>query len=284
MRHGQEQSQDGDEQGNSCDTAGDNPFTTPPTVVDAAAPGSGSESLPKPWHVDAVLCATLVTIVLIVLVPQLGNGIAKTFPVAKIWLGLIPLHVGALGAALLVLRASVPGCQRLWALGLGAVPFPGWRVVIRGGTLVVGVYTVTAVLTIATGAALKVLGYVPEGSPMVTILVGSNDLFLWASAAVAILVIAPVAEEILFRTVLFEALASRRIASAATITALLFSAIHMIPEAIPGLFLLGIVLQKARARASGSLWAPIAIHAGFNAIGFCLLTIYHLSTTSTIAS
>lgn len=84
----------------------------------------------------------------------------------------------------------------------------------------------------------------------------------------------PLAEELLFRLLLYELLATAaRPALAAVGTALVFAALHLTPEAIPGLFLLGLFLQRLR-QSSGGLVVPILTHAGFNglmvALSLCL--------------
>jgi len=89
--------------------------------------------------------------------------------------------------------------------------------------------------------------------------------------AFAVVVLAPVAEELLFRGVLLRALLRRTSAGAAVLwSAGIFACIHVLldpslgsAQALPALFLLGIVSadQAVRTRA---LSRSILLHAGFN--------------------
>ncbi|MCX7869056.1 MAG: CPBP family intramembrane metalloprotease [Terrimicrobiaceae bacterium] len=79
-------------------------------------------------------------------------------------------------------------------------------------------------------------------------------------------VVAPVAEEILFRGYLFRVAEhfAGRWPAIATVS-LLFAAVHVHLPALGGLFLLAAALNILYC-VTGSLWAPIAAHAMFNAI------------------
>ena len=90
-------------------------------------------------------------------------------------------------------------------------------------------------------------------------------------AFVAAVVLAPLAEELLFRGLLFRALLQRyRVNVAAIVSALVFAVVHVDvavsqPLALVGLTLVGVVLAHAYQR-TGSLLVPIAGHAAFNGI------------------
>jgi uncharacterized protein len=99
----------------------------------------------------------------------------------------------------------------------------------------------------------------------------------WATvfAVIAAVVMAPIAEEILFRGVLFQAL-RRRLGMwvAAVISSLVFTAVHVEivtsqPLALVGLFALGVFLAWSFHR-SGSLVVPILGHAVFNGVSLSL--------------
>lgn len=79
-------------------------------------------------------------------------------------------------------------------------------------------------------------------------------------------VVAPFAEEAIFRGYLFR-VASRYtgVKWAILATSVLFAAIHAHLPAFPGLFVLAIALTLVYAK-TGSLWAPILIHSAFNAL------------------
>jgi membrane protease YdiL (CAAX protease family) len=95
-----------------------------------------------------------------------------------------------------------------------------------------------------------------------------SQLLLAIAAAV---VLAPVAEELLFRGLLHRALRVRlRIVPATLISSVLFAIVHVDvvlsqPIALVGLTLVGVVLALAYER-TGSLLVPVMIHAVHNAV------------------
>jgi membrane protease YdiL (CAAX protease family) len=88
-----------------------------------------------------------------------------------------------------------------------------------------------------------------------------------ALAVLSLVVIAPVVEEIVFRGLLFGALAARLgVLGSAVVTALLFGAVHGDMVLFPTLAAMGFVTALAYA-ATGNLWVAIALHAANNALG-----------------
>ena len=82
----------------------------------------------------------------------------------------------------------------------------------------------------------------------------------------AAVIIAPICEEILFRSFLYTATKKYTgVLFAAISSALLFSVIHGSIKALIPLFVVGLILALAY-ELSGSLWANILIHAMFNLI------------------
>lgn len=101
---------------------------------------------------------------------------------------------------------------------------------------------------------------------------GGTSLVL---AIIVAVVLAPIAEEILFRGVLFQALRMRvGLWPAAVTSSILFTFVHVEivmsqPLALVGLFGLGVLLAWAFHR-TGSLLVPIIGHAVFNAVSITL--------------
>jgi membrane protease YdiL (CAAX protease family) len=88
-----------------------------------------------------------------------------------------------------------------------------------------------------------------------------------ALAVLSLVVIAPLVEEIVFRGLLFGALAARLgVIASAAVTALLFGAVHGDPVLFPTLAAMGFVTALAYA-GTGNLWVAIALHAINNALG-----------------
>jgi len=90
-----------------------------------------------------------------------------------------------------------------------------------------------------------------------------------ALVIVSAVVLAPLSEELLFRGLLQSLLLRylRQPWAAVGITAVLFGVVHFsTPQDIPALVALGVVLGYNYERC-GRLWAPILLHALFNAMG-----------------
>jgi membrane protease YdiL (CAAX protease family) len=86
-------------------------------------------------------------------------------------------------------------------------------------------------------------------------------------AVLSLVVIAPIVEEIVFRGLLFGALAGRLgVLGSAIVTALLFGAVHGDPVLFPSLAAIGFIGALAYA-ATGNLWVSVALHAANNALG-----------------
>jgi membrane protease YdiL (CAAX protease family) len=86
-------------------------------------------------------------------------------------------------------------------------------------------------------------------------------------AVLSLVVIAPIVEEIVFRGLLFGALAGRLgILASAVVTALLFGAAHGDLVFFPTLVAMGFVTALAYA-GTGNLWVAVTLHALNNALG-----------------
>lgn len=85
-----------------------------------------------------------------------------------------------------------------------------------------------------------------------------------------IAVLAPIAEELLFRGLLFDALLARTsITRTVWISGIVFGLVHLVDPAsfalVPALIGLGVILGYVRKR-TGSLSQPILMHIGFNSV------------------
>lgn len=157
------------------------------------------------------------------------------------WLVVLRRH--GLGFADIGLRPTYSGWYRL-AVGLGLLCMP--------------------VISIINVAWQDLLGEVMENPQMQAL---APDGFSWTSlilmlALVGVLV--PFIEEVIFRGVLLGWLLKRlRFAYAAPISAVIFSVAHGLPQLIPALAVMGLVLATVAWR-SGSLWPSIVVHGVFN--------------------
>lgn len=191
---------------------------------------------------------------------------------AKLWMALLPVHIAAFGAVLWVCWTRVPRGQRIRAMFLTPV-----KLGTRWWWLALGVplfYAVMAFLTLLIALILVRAGYTPHGNPLLRLLQAGEALTPLSAVSLfaGIVLIVPVAEEILFRVVLFEALRDLGATRAAVASASVFAVGHMIPEQFAALFFLGLVLQFLRSR-SGSLLPCIFVHAGINTIGLIALLL-----------
>ena len=99
----------------------------------------------------------------------------------------------------------------------------------------------------------------------------TENLVEKAFIVVAIALLAPILEEMLFRGVLLDALKPRMsLTPAIWITGVAFGLVHLVDPAtlalVPALIGLGVILGYVRERGGGSLSRPIFMHMGFNAV------------------
>lgn len=119
---------------------------------------------------------------------------------------------------------------------------------------------------------LSILGIEVTPPPIEAILKSSNSTSLWLMCF-AIIVLAPISEELIFRRFIFGFLAPRcGFLTAMVMTAGLFAVIHLSLYSLPALFLLGIGFQLIYLKF-GSLYPAIMMHAFNNAIAVTLLLL-----------
>ena len=143
------------------------------------------------------------------------------------------------------------GLGRSLLIGLGAA-IPAWI-----GATLLGALAATLLQAIGLEeVAGPVDSFIRRGDPTVILL--------------AFLLVAPVAEEIFFRGVVYNAWERERGTGVAVVgSALLFAAIHTSLFALVPIFALGVTLALLY-RSTRSLAATIALHAGFNAISVAI--------------
>lgn len=90
-------------------------------------------------------------------------------------------------------------------------------------------------------------------------------------AAVTLVVMAPLFEEVIFRGVLLESLRTRYgVIAAWLVSSLLFGLVHMHPTVVVNAFFMGLILGFIYL-STGSLWSSIFLHAVNNGISYVLL-------------
>ncbi|NJM06787.1 CPBP family intramembrane metalloprotease [Candidatus Gracilibacteria bacterium] len=155
----------------------------------------------------------------------------------------------------------------------------GWQALGLGGTAAINYWLVPPLFLLGMGGLLLANGAIAffTGSfenPQVEAITGGGALSTrdFVLLFVLIAVLAPFAEELFFRGMLYPLLRRGRAAwLAITINALLFALVHFIPLLIPGLFIVGLLLAYLRER-SASIWPSICFHMLQNSLA--LIAIY----------
>jgi membrane protease YdiL (CAAX protease family) len=169
------------------------------------------------------------------------------------------------GAGWLLAVALVTWRYRLrFGAALAFRPYPP-RSLVRIGLAAIVVYIV---------ALLPALAFPPprDHTNLFLEIFKAGGLTLAMLLVIAV-VLAPLLEEVIFRGLLFPALRRRlRFWPAAILTTVLFTALHFTQTgtywpAVEGIFICGMVLAWLRER-TGTLWASIAFHVGFNSTPF----------------
>lgn len=236
--------------------ASDDPNPAPPALPASA---------PRGWRADLValyFCGVLLACA--VVGPALGavaDRLAPGSKAARVVAGELSLQLPVLVGAHLFLRRHGTG----WVAGFGLRRRPrAWALGAGVGTasFVAGLglqYVATAVLErLGRPAPLQdAVLVIAQAGPL-----GRAGIGLFAIAGAA------VAEEVLFRGILFAAVRDAGLPRAALWgTALFFGAIHMNLAAFVPLTLFGAALAWLYAR-TGTLGSGIAAHAAFNLLGF----------------
>jgi membrane protease YdiL (CAAX protease family) len=160
------------------------------------------------------------------------------------------------------------------AVGLG--PSSVRSAMLIGLSVAVGARVIAGVY----GIVLERLGVELPGQNMdPTQLLPESPVGVFFTVLLAI-VIAPLVEEIVFRGVLLSALAQRwGTAVGVGVSSAVFALVHVLPFAIPPIFVLSLVLGWVFVRTR-SLWPCVAAHALFNAFG--VLALYALRASGAL--
>jgi len=230
----------------------------------------------RPWFIKDALW-----IVLILMFIQACAGLVHWGGVKLGWFGsdeketVMALIQGMLfhGVALLIVWTFIRRRNGSWdgAFGMNR---PGMsRAAGQGLASYIGIIPIVFVTSVFYQLFLYAAGYPVTLQDVVTIFLepqsGWNLFFLLLLA----MVVAPFVEEALFRGILLPVLMKKMGAgTAVVISSLFFAAIHQhLPSMVP-LFVLAVVLAMLYIH-SGSLWAPIVLHAAFNGVSICILLL-----------
>ncbi|MCX8156843.1 MAG: CPBP family intramembrane metalloprotease [Verrucomicrobiae bacterium] len=175
------------------------------------------------------------------------------------------------GALLAMLTVFLRVNRMTWSEAFGWRHGPALRVVGLSCLTTLLVLPATWMLSKFSGLWIERLGGRPESQLAVQYIQQQPPGLELASLAVMTILVAPVVEEALFRGILYPTVKQAGYPRAALFgTSLLFALYHSNLMTMAPLFVLALALV-AVYEATDNLWAPILVHALFNAANFLVL-------------
>ena len=169
-----------------------------------------------------------------------------------------------------VLVAAVGWWMRAKPRPFGA-PAPAHAVLAQAALRWLAVLPILWFVSFAWQILLTALGHAPDFQAAIHLFLETDDPLRRASFVVFAVVVAPIAEEALFRGILLPLLVRRFGAAIGLgLVALGFAALHGDAGSFPGLAVLSVALSLAYAR-TGTILVPMAMHALFNAANLALI-------------
>lgn len=216
-----------------------------------------------------MLAATLASSMVVVVVAETSDAVR----LAHMSLTTIVVGVGLAVSYLVVILVAWAGSRASgvsFGDGVGLRRVSAWTAVWAGLLIAVGVRLFTGVY----GIVLNALGVdVSTQTADPTKLLPGGPLGV-AFTVLLVVVLAPIAEEIVFRGVLLPVISDRwGVFWGVTLSSLVFTVMHLVPYTMPPIMLLAVALSWLFFRTR-SLWPAIVAHAAFNGIG--LIVAYTL--------
>jgi len=240
-----------------------------PLPLDRAYP-----AVPYPAWVGVALFLALTLLAEAVVLTFAAAGQAGLFPAPAAG---DPYTVHPVGVILAQIVPPVVGLALLRVFGRGAREAVNVRAGDLKAGLRLGAMSFAAILPVSVGAlvvsvaALQIVKGPFETHPLLDAVQKSHDPWVLALAGLEAVVLAPLAEEFLYRGVLLTAfLRAAGPVAALVLSSALFAMVHVPtePQALLPLFFLGMALGYAAYRTR-SLVAPIIAHALFNGLMVC---------------
>lgn len=186
-------------------------------------------------------------------------------------------HLTALALVFVLIKFwSPPGSPWLPAIGFRRPSWQGalraWKPLAEGAGAYIGV-------TVALAAVWHSLGLQWDEVPAqpLTRMIGTEESrSVLALACVVAVVVAPLAEEVIFRAVVYLPLRARLgVVPAALIVSVIFSTAHVYPWGAAHLLVLSLTFVALFER-TGTLWAPIVAHGLYNGLSIVLIRLLPL--------
>lgn len=245
-----------------------------PALSELPAPQPAAPQLDRfgaPWGLLGAAGALLLTLMVIVV----GQGAyAQLAGIANTQNLTLTQQVILYQFLVLGVIVSATVLMLYFRVGPGALGyvFPGWNVFLQGAVAVIPVYIGVAVVELFFTTALP--GYHLHSNLNEVSVPSHANLPSKILLVVWVTIEAPLAEETLFRGILFQGLRhffgrftpdQVAVFFGALLSGLTFGLAHFEPHTFPILAFLGIALAYVFQRAR-SLWASITVHAIFNAL------------------
>ena len=167
----------------------------------------------------------------------------------------------------MISTASLLYSRKLSAQNMFGIALQPLSVVFRKSLLfLLGLIPIILAANILFLMFLDSIGYPIAPQEIVTVFM-SQDIPLWQQIylAIAAIIVAPIAEEILFRGIcLPAAMKHMPVKDAVILVSVFFAFVHQHPESAPSLFILAAVFSIAYLH-TGNLLVPIFMHSIFNA-------------------
>ncbi len=220
------------------------------------------------WLLAVLLCLQAAAVLALSGFRRLLSWEADHLPFVWITLHSLALHGACLPLVWVLLRRK----GRSWIAAFCPTPLSGGHAIAQGIGLYLAALPPFVLITALYHAGLQAVGYTPMPQDVVQLFALLEYHWMRVYFVILAVIVAPIAEEILFRGILLPAAAKWcRAAGAIAITTILFALLHLhLPSLIPLAFL-SLVLSLAYVY-TGSIIVPIVMHMIFNAISLLTLT------------
>ena len=218
---------------------------------------SRSRTVLQPYRIPDAIFAAMLVLWFLTNILGSANRVVVVNTLVLISGAILWFLLSAFLLSFLIVRSQNP----LDLFGLREV---GWQQNLKAGCW--GLATALPAIYFVHTLSFHLMGADAQPQPLLQFLAGNPSLQDRLLLILTAVVIAPIAEELIFRGYIFGVL--RRYAGrwwALLISASVFAAIHGHIPSLAGLFVLAAALTLVYEGA-GSLWAPILMHALFNGL------------------
>jgi membrane protease YdiL (CAAX protease family) len=209
----------------------------------------------------------------ILLEPENGESITVEFHgtlrdrIGILLVNLICLQCGIVVLVFLLLRKT----KSHWRAAFGPIGQPWFRLWLEPALFGVGFILPAFGLHYISQTVLAQLGHEPVVQQAVQMVMATEHPVEVGLQIISVVIMAPIAEELLFRGILFNTIKHAGYPLAGMFaSAALFALVHGSMALMLPLFVMGFALAWVYEK-SGSIIAPIVMHATFNAINFTFL-------------